>query len=150
MKRFWSTLLLALALPLALAAQTPANNAFTGTWKLNVAKSKFDPGPGPKSVTLHLSEVKASVDEIQTDGKKLNYSFTPSQGVAVPIEGMRDATIMEQRIDDHTVEHTWKFGPQTLHGKAVLSSNGKHMTYTMTGTTLDGKSIHNIEMYDKQ
>ena len=25
------------------------SNPLVGTWKLNVAKSKFDPGPGPKS-----------------------------------------------------------------------------------------------------
>jgi len=27
------------------------SNPLVGTWKLNVAKSKFDPGPGPKSMT---------------------------------------------------------------------------------------------------
>src|SRR5271165_5608867 len=32
----------------ALYAQT---NPLLGTWKLNTAKSKFDPGPGPKSLT---------------------------------------------------------------------------------------------------
>jgi hypothetical protein len=29
-------------------------NAFIGTWKLNLAKSKFDPGPPPKTFTVKI------------------------------------------------------------------------------------------------
>ena len=37
----------------AVAAATVAaqSNPLVGTWKLNVATSKFSPGPGPKSLT---------------------------------------------------------------------------------------------------
>jgi hypothetical protein len=35
-----------------LFAQTDHTTAFTGTWKLNGAKSTFNPGPAPKSVTV--------------------------------------------------------------------------------------------------
>ena len=35
-------------------------------------------------------------------------------------------------------------------GKSVLSKNGKTMTYTLTGTDPDGKTVHNAEIFEKQ
>ena len=37
---------------LALSVVTFAQDSNIGTWKLNVAKSRFSPGPEPKSQTL--------------------------------------------------------------------------------------------------
>jgi len=55
MKRLWYvTLAIATASVLTLTATTvPADNNI-GTWKMNVAKSKFSPGPAPKSQTLKI------------------------------------------------------------------------------------------------
>ena len=36
----------------ALGQAKPDAKVLMGTWKLNVEKSKFNPGPGPKSTTL--------------------------------------------------------------------------------------------------
>ena len=46
-------LVVALAVLPAVSAlgQDAAAKAYLGTWKLNLAKSKFDPGPGPKELT---------------------------------------------------------------------------------------------------
>jgi hypothetical protein len=41
-------------------------------------------------------------------------------------------------------------GTSMLQGKGILSKDDKRMTYTLTGTTEDGKSLHNIEVYEKQ
>jgi len=38
-------------------AQTAAKPAFVGTWKLNVAKSKYSPGPTPKTQTAVIDSV---------------------------------------------------------------------------------------------
>jgi hypothetical protein len=40
------------------SAQTAQNDRFVGTWKLNVAKSKFSPGPPPKSATVTIAPDK--------------------------------------------------------------------------------------------
>src|SRR6185436_18485819 len=51
----------------ALAAEN-----WLGTWKLNVAKSKFSPGPAPKSRTLKFEStadgIQQSADTITSDG----------------------------------------------------------------------------------
>lgn len=147
-------ILIAATIPLAFAAaqnmQSGQNDRFTGTWKLNLAKSKFDPGPVPKSVTVMLEPGKASVEEVTQDGKTVNWSFNPSEGTPVPINGMQDSTVVEKRINDRTVEHTWKMGAGNYTGKAVLSKSGKVMTYTLDGTDAQGRHVHNVEIYDKQ
>jgi hypothetical protein len=47
-----SWLVLLWASTVVLVAQTQHLTRFTGTWKLNVAKSKFHPAPPPRSVTV--------------------------------------------------------------------------------------------------
>src|SRR5262249_46850408 len=56
---------------LTLVAQ--GSETWVGTWKLNVAKSKYSPGPGPKSGTIKISAPQggwaAVSDAIGADGK---------------------------------------------------------------------------------
>ena len=58
---------------LAVAAQAADN--YLGTWTLNVAKSKYDPGPAPKSQTTKLEAVAGGGmreigDRVNADGSK--------------------------------------------------------------------------------
>jgi hypothetical protein len=131
-------------------AQTAQNDRFVGTWKLNVAKSKFSPGPPPTSVTVTIAPDKVSVEEVHANGKTESWSYTPSSGTPATITGMENSSVIEKRVNDRTMEHTWKMGESTMQGKGVLSKDGKRMTYTLTGTGPEGKPVHNVEVYDKQ
>jgi len=51
MKRFLCLLSFVVITALAAGPLIAQTNPFIGTWKLNVAKSKFEPGPAPKSQT---------------------------------------------------------------------------------------------------
>jgi len=154
--KYLGVAMIALAGAFALAAQNTQagqaaqNDRFIGTWKLNVAKSKFSPGPAPTSVTVTIAPDKVSVQEVHADGKTEDWSYTPSASGSATITGMENSSVTEKRINDRTMEHTWKMGNSTMQGKGVLSKDGKKMTYTLTGTTQDGKPIHNIEIYEKQ
>ncbi len=151
MNKWLGSILLVLTIPLALVAQASSNEPNVGTWKLNIAKSKFSPGPAPKSRTVTIADDhKVTVDEAGAEGNEIHYSFTPAEGTAVPVDGVDGMTVTEKRIDDRTVEHTWKTGNSEMHGKAVISADGKTMRYTMTGTTADGQAIHDSEFYEKQ
>ncbi len=151
MNKCLGSILLVLTIPLALMAQSSSTDASIGTWKLNVAKSKFNPGPAPKSRTVTIaSDHKITVDEVGPDGKDIHYSFTPQEGTAVPVDGMDGMTVTEKRIDDHTVEHTWTMGNTITHGKGVIQADGNIMRYTMTGTMPDGTAVHDSEVYEKQ
>lgn len=153
MSRNISLILLALLIPVALVSQMATKNMAAGTWKLNTAKSKFDPGPTPASATVIIGDDnKIQYSEETADGKSTSWSVAPStDGTPAPIVGMgENSTLVEKRIDDRHVEHTWKTASSTLMGKSVISKNGKVMTYTLTGTGADGKPVHNVEIFEKQ
>jgi hypothetical protein len=152
MSKLFGLTLLAAGLTLGILAQTTQNYPFAGTWKLNVDKSKFDPGPAPKSATVTIGQDgKVDFEGESADGKPEKWSvMMTSDGTPAPISGMEGATVTEKRIDDRTVEHTWKYPNSTTNGKAVLNKGGKSMIYTMMGTTEDGKPIHNREVWVKQ
>src|ERR1700736_4801849 len=49
---------------------------FTGPWKLDVAKTKYDPGPAPKSQTRTWdSSGKVTVEGINAAGKPVTYGY---------------------------------------------------------------------------
>ena len=59
MKRLLSLILLA---GVFFAAPAFAADPIVGTWKLNVAKSKYSPGPAPKGGTTRIEAACSSVD----------------------------------------------------------------------------------------
>jgi hypothetical protein len=140
------------ALAVAAVPVLAAEDAFVGTWKLNAAKSKFSPGPAPKSSVVTIEPGgKVSVKSVSADGQEMNWAYTAIPDGEAAITGMEGATVVEKRVDDRTVEHTWNFGGQgKMSGRGVLAKNGKTMTYTLTGTNAKGETVHNVEIYGKQ
>ena len=128
-----------------------------GTWKLNVAKSKYSPGPAPKSGSLTLESsgdaVKRTGEQIAADGKKSNLSYTAKMdGKFYPVTGsdLYDE-ISIKKIDDHNTEATMKrAGKVAVNAKRSVSKDGKVMTITITGTNAKGEKINNVNVYDKQ
>jgi hypothetical protein len=128
-----------------------------GTWKLNLAKSKYSPGPPPKSQTLKFEAwedgVKYTADGIGADGKPTHGEFAAKyDGKDYPFTGNPDAdTISYKRVDANTVEAvTKKDGKTTISAKAVISADGKTRTLTMTGKNAKGQDVNNTVVYDKQ
>ncbi len=153
MSRRISLLFLALLIPAALVSQTATKNMAVGTWKLNTAKSKYEPGPLPKSATVTIGEDnKIQFSEELPDAKSTSWSVVPNtDGTPAPIVGAgENSTLIERRIDGRHVEHTWKIGSGTQTGKAVISKDGKTMTYTLTGTNSEGKPVHEVQIWEKQ
>ncbi len=144
----------ALASAFGLSAQTEQNNLFAGTWKLNVAKSKFDPGPAPKSetVTIPAAAGKVEVHDMSADGKEIDWSYPVplTEGATVPIDGLEGATVSGKNTSAQVVDHTWKRPDFNGTGHGVLSKEGKVVTYTMRGTNGQGKPVHNVLIFEKQ
>jgi len=53
---------------LAMGLVLVAADSNVGTWKLNLSKSKFDPGPAPKGETLKIEAVGADGIKFAADG----------------------------------------------------------------------------------
>jgi hypothetical protein len=148
----------AVAVFVALAVSAPVmaqGNPFAGTWKLNPAKSHFDPGPAPQSQTrTWASDGKVFVKGINAAGKPTTHTFTINpDGKAYPSIGATDEgeTVATRRIDARTVEATFTRNGQALEtARYSVSEDGKVLTLVATGTPANPRSFHNVEVSDRQ
>jgi|ERR1700733_14805013 hypothetical protein len=134
-----------------------ADNPNNGTWKLNVDKSKFDPGPGPKmeTITVTIDNGTETFKAEGTDGKgnPIASSFTAKvDGTESPLEGNPngDTISVKQISPSHLVAHMKKGGKATETVHVMVSKDGKTRTQTYSGNTADGKAVHDVLVFDKQ
>jgi hypothetical protein len=154
--QFVAIAVLAFAGSSVLQAQT---NPLVGTWKLNVTKSKFDPGPAPKSLTRTIvaqgDGVKYTFEGVAADGKPIAYGFTATfDGKDNAVTGSAPSgadAISAKRIDSHHYVATQKKGDKVVAtSKVEVSKDGKVTTVDATGTTASGAKSHDVQVYDKQ
>ena len=122
-----------------------------GTWKLNLAKSTFTPGPAPKSGTVTVADDgKRTMEFVGSDGQTMKSSVAPELGKAVPVDGAENATITLNSQTNDKFTETRKGPDGTFIGKGVLSKDGKTLRYVDTGTDAKGNHVHNVEVWEKQ
>jgi hypothetical protein len=129
-----------------------------GVWKLNVAKSKYSPGPVPKSATTRIEAVgagtKGIVDQTLSDGTIRHWEFTANyDGKDSPVTGNNpDADVLARtRINATTVQTISKKGGKvTTTQTSAVSSDGKTRTVTTKGVNGSGQQVNNVAVYEKQ
>ena len=146
----------ALVVSLAAAAVCLADDVFTGTWKLNEAKSKLSAGMNKNTTaTYEVSGdgVKVTLDGVGADGKATHDEWTGKyDGKDYPVTGnpMTD-TRAYKKINDHTLEVTGKKdGKVVVTAKITVSADGKTRTVAVTQTAADGKKSTGTAVYEKQ
>lgn len=156
--RLSAVLGLVLAASSAMLAQTQ-KDAHMGTWKLNAAKSTFNPGPGYKSETRSYTPTadgyKFEGERVNPDGSTLKYGFTVKyDNKDYPVTGKDPAgaeTIAVKLVDANHIESTSKKGRDVLYtSKVAVSQDGKVMTITTKGKNPDGEPFDNVQVYDRQ
>jgi len=159
MKRLLQLVAIAVLVFSGSAALRAQSSPLVGTWKLNVTKSKFDPGPGYKSLTRTVEAqgdgVKYSFEGVAADGKPVAYGFSVKfDGKDNPITGSMPSgtdTISAKRLDsNHYVATQKKGGKDIGTSKVTVSKDGKVTTVDATGTTASGAKSHDVQVYDKQ
>jgi hypothetical protein len=156
MRRVLLMVVVALVPLIAFAQSDP----LIGTWRLNVAKSKYEPGPPFKSQTIVYAAVpnglKVTVTGVDGAGKNMSYGYTayfdgkdyPETGVGMP-NGMD--TISLKRIDANTTEYVGKKAGKVVQTtKRIVSKDGKILTISATGTNEQGQKTTTTTVYDKQ
>jgi hypothetical protein len=127
-----------------------------GTWKLNLAKSKYDPGPPPQSQTRTWeASGKVSVEGVSGAGKPMAYGYTvKGDGKEYPTTGAIPNgadTIATKRIDANTFEATFKRGGKQVETVTfAVSKDGKVLTILAKGTSPNGQPFDNVIVWDKQ
>jgi hypothetical protein len=151
------------AVPLALALGVVASIASAqpdpriGTWKVNLAKSKYDPGPAPKSdMRTYEADgdgVKGTLKIVPATGDAITTTYSAKyDGKDYPVMGNPAwDTIALKRIDGSTQEVTRKKNGKVVQTtRTVFSPDGKVMTAAAKGTDANGKPINNVLVFDKQ
>jgi hypothetical protein len=161
MKRFVGVILAVVAftaVPQVVAAQAQAADPIVGTWKLDVAKSTYKPGPAPKSTTIVVKPagkgIEVAIDAVNADGSPLKWGFTTVR------DGKEEAKIMGNPMFDTVTasrESTTagtnlykKGGKLVMTTKVAIAADGKTMTVTSTGTDAKGQAVTNVAHYTKQ
>jgi hypothetical protein len=138
------------------SASAQGSDPQNGTWKLDVAKSTFSPGPAPKSETLVIEGTdathKVTVDRTPATGAAEHWSVSGAYGKELPVVGNNPNadTYVFKRINATTIEaQHLKGGKPTVKNTSVVSADGKTLTITSTGTDEQGRTRHNVEVFSK-
>ena len=132
-------------------------DAHSGTWKQNAEKSKYSPGPGPKSLTVKVEaddkQIKLNADGINADGTEIHVAYTAKfDGKDYPATGMPNAdTVSVKRLKDGSIQSQQKKGGQMVMTiTTVVSKDGKTRTSTWKGKDAQGRDVNNVVVLDKQ
>jgi hypothetical protein len=136
------------------------DKAYFGTWKLNVAKSKFEPGPGPKElVRIHedagAGQIRITTKAVNQDGTAGSTVYTyRGDGKDNLITGGRGTPVMIAitAVDAYSVTYAQKLpdGRVVATGRRTLAKDGKNMTITATGTNPQGEKTSSTQVFEKQ
>jgi hypothetical protein len=152
-------LVIAVLSVIATSSLQAQNDALIGTWKLNTAKSKYEPGPTPKSLTRIVEAqndgVKYTFEGIAADGTPISYTFSVKfDGNDNPITGTvpngADTASMKRVDANHYVATLKKGGKPLGTSKVSISKDGKVATVEASGTNAAGVKTHDLQVYDKQ
>jgi len=134
-----------------------AADVFSGNWKVNLAKSKYSPGPAPKGPNFSKIDampggLKFTNDGVNAEGKPTHNEWSGKfDGKDNPVKGdpNRDTAALK-KINDHTIEIVnKKDGKVTTTGRHVFSKDGKTRTGTTTGVNAKGEKVNNVTVYEK-
>jgi len=127
-----------------------------GTWKLNVAKSKYKIGVPPlnqiRTYEPSGQGVKATIKTTYANGRSTTVEYTANyDSVEYPVTGAPDTdTIALKKVAPRTAEAVLSHAGQVMATvRRVISEDGKTMTMAYQGTLL-GERADYIAVYDKQ
>jgi hypothetical protein len=144
---------LALTASLVLSATDPV----IGTWKLNTDRSRYNPGPPPRSATVTYQQTSESVTRtgktIEADGTTTSFRYTAKyDGGDYPVTGARDFdAISLKRISDRIAEASLKKAGRVVRtARRIVSPDGKNLTIITTTADGVGQQFRNTAIYDRQ
>jgi hypothetical protein len=132
-----------------------------GVWKLNLAKSKYNPGPPQTQMETRTIEdrgggvILMTAERISLNGERTIIQYVAKyDGKAYPkmVLGAKTlSSISLKAIDLYTVEGTEKEdGKVTARYTRTVSKDGNTMTQSMESMNAQGQKIRRIMVFDRQ
>jgi hypothetical protein len=139
------------------SAQTQIEDGWLGTWKENVDKSTYRPGPAPKSPSVAKWErdgqgIKITTDLVDEKGAQAHWVITSQlDGKDAPITGApAGMTRAVKLLEPRTYEIVTKTGGKELTTRAILSPSGQLLRFVTNGTNAQGQAVSDIIIWEKQ
>lgn len=149
----------ALLTPAALSGQRGAASTLpdhlVGVWQLNLAKSRYFPGPGPIMETrTYLREGDSVVGVIQRmfkDGRRERIEYTANFDREYPVIGTDEYDhVVLKRIDEYTSEAVLSHAGRVYGiARRTIASDSQSMTITFRRENQSGPSVYNQVYYDR-
>jgi hypothetical protein len=157
MKTLTSVCLAAGVAVLVSGSNALAADNWLGTWKLNVAKSKFVPGPPPQGMTIKFEPaadggIKLTAEGVNADGKTMRLEYAARfDGTEVAWTGNPNAdSAAPRRIDANRYENVWKKdGKAVVTVTATVSADGKTLTVIQRGKDAKGQVMDMTEVFER-
>jgi hypothetical protein len=145
-----AVVLLVLAGSAVLAFGQPADPWF-GTWKVNLEKSTYDPGPKPTTARVITLEAVEGGQKITADTGRGGVQHLDGKDYPLPNNPAPNATNSYRRIDARTWERSVKEdGKVVFTAQWAVSTDGKTLTVTQKGKNNQGQTVNNVIVYDRQ
>jgi hypothetical protein len=164
MKKLAGLVLFGILVLAAVGLLLAQKNSASGVWKLDVEKSKFNPGPGPKSATLTIDAsgagVKTTYDEIEADDSHIGYEYSTTEGDGkdCPVSGAArtallggaETVVVRHAGSNSLVVHFMKSGQIVATNNTVVSKDGKTLKITSQGADAKGQPLSSMTVWNKQ
>lgn len=156
MKRRYAACAVIFVALMAATALFAQQNPFLGAWKLDLAKTKFNPGPAPKSqLRTFEPSGKVTVKDVSATGKHISFWFiVRPDGKSYPTSGTMingASRVTSKRINVRTIEVRYKRrGRQVERVIFRVSRDGKTLTMLGKGTLPNGTAFNNVIVFEKQ
>src|SRR3954466_12198522 len=138
-------------------ASAPEQDQLLGTWQLNVAKSRYAPGPGPVSETRTYTRgpngVEGTIQRRFQDGRSERIEYISEYDREYPVMGTSAYDhIQLKRLNSRMAEAVLSHAGR-VYGTAqrVIAPDGKTMTITLRveSASAPGGNVINIALYEK-
>ena len=128
-----------------------------GSWRLNLERSSYRPGPAPYRratyrIEPHAGGVRVIYDMVRPRGGVTHLEWTGQfDGRDYPVQGVEElVTYAYQRIDGRTYDVITKVdGRPAATSRAVLSADGQSITTTTAGRDSRGVDVTTITVYER-
>ena len=125
-----------------------------GTWRLNVARSKYSPGPPMRSemrvYTRSAEGVKGVVSRVYADGRAERFEYMANFGKDIMVTGIPEYdSVTLRKVDDLTSDAVLSHAGN-VYGVArrAIAADGRTMTITFDRKSQDMR-VHNVAFYEK-
>jgi hypothetical protein len=141
------------------SVSSQASDPLIGTWKTNIAKSRYDPpSMQPKNPSILKREAvgdgyRVTSDGMNGEGKPTHIEYTfGADGKDYPLKGTASAdSVNVVRIDANTqIQLRKKAGVVIAMYRQMVSKDGKTFTSDEIGYNAQGVAYHDTLVFDKQ